>query len=167
MTLPNPSNLRESIDGLARLIGNSTNFQELVRKYSEEEAAAHIHKVVASNAAIILPADLPRPWALIEIGDYNAHRIAGGERNCFDGEGWLTLTFASELADLNDPGGSTIDFADWCYAVLSDICELAGYDDHLNVADLEQEQPPVFSGPFSGDEIPWIEAAWRIRWSRF
>lgn len=159
--------LRQSIDLLARLIANSSHFQEEVAKFSEVEAAEHIHTIMAGDARITDAGDLPRPWALIEISERNKSRNGGGSGNTFDGNGWLLLTLAGELADPMQPGESVIAFADWAYEVLDDLCELAGVDDNLNIAEAQQEEVPQLSGPFTGDVLPYVWLSWRIQWTRY
>ena len=151
--------LREAVDKLCRLIASSSNFQDEVKKYTQEAADTRIHRVAANE-----PDELPRPFAVIEIGERNKTKIAEG---MWDGEGFLTLTLATEMAHPDQEGESLIDFADWAYAVLEDICELAGCDDHLNVREARQEQEPVYSNPTTGATVPYCWASWQIRWARF
>lgn len=155
-----------SVEKLTRLVASSSHFQEMVRKYTEEDAATRIHICVAGDGRGTL-ADVPRPWALIEIEDRNKSRIAGGSDNTFDGEGWLKFSLFGELDNPDDAGRSLLRFAAWAVDVLDDMCELAGADDNLNIAEAEQEENPTMVAPEDGDEIPWCFTSWRIQWTKF
>jgi len=80
----------DPIELLARMIANSAAFQTEVAKYTEQEATLRVHRVFAEK-----PDELPRPFALIEPGDTNASRTAGGERNTYKIEANLVWWLAS------------------------------------------------------------------------
>jgi hypothetical protein len=158
--------LIDAVTKLKRLIASSSCFQAEVAKYSEEDAEAHIHICVAGDGRGML-GDVPRPWALIELEDRNKTRNAGGQRNTFDGDGWLKLSFFGDLDDPHDAGPSLLRFAGWAYDVLEDMCELAGYDDNLNIAEAQQDENPTMIAPEDGNEVPWCCISWRIQWAMY
>lgn len=158
--------LIDSIEKLQRLVASSSHFQEMVAQYTEEDAAARIHIAVAGDGRGEV-GDVPRPFALIEIEEFNRTRNAGGSESTFDGEGWLKLSFYGELDDPSQAGRSLMHFAAWAYQVLNDICELAGHDDNLNIADAQQDDKPMLVAPEDGNDVPWCWTSWRIQWTRF
>lgn len=156
--------LLDSIEKLAYLVGQSVSFQEHVAAYTQDDAQTRIHQVFAGDDIGVKVEYLPRPFALIEIGDYSSTKIADG---VWESEGFLALKFASELENPNAPGASLIKFAEWCYAVLEEMQCMAGTDDNLNLRNIEQEDAPNFVPPEQGPETPWCWASWKLRWARF
>lgn len=156
--------LADSIAKLTELIGLSASFQTLVGASTAAEAEGRVHQVFAGTDMGVAVENIPRPFALIEIGDYAAEKIA---ENAWSGEGFLTLKIAADLANVNAPGASLIAFAEACVAVLTDMQELAGVDDNLNLRNIEQEDAPNWVPPEQGHETPWCWASWKLRWARF
>lgn len=156
--------LRDSIDKLALLVGSSHHFQEHVAAYTQDETQTRIYRVFAGADLGQKIEEIPRPFALIQIGARNASKIA---QDVWDGEGFLTLKFASDLENDDAPSESLITFAEWCYDVLEDMKCQAGTDDNLNLREIEQEDEPTWTPIEDGQERPFLWASWRCRWARF
>lgn len=152
----------DPIELLARMVANSAAFQTEVAKYTEQEATLRVHRVFAEK-----PDELPRPFALIEPGDDNAMRIAGGDRNSYKTESDLVWWLASEMAYPDDAAASVKYFWEWSKQVLDEVLELGGYDDNLNIMDVTTDQRPTISNELSGNEVVFVWRRWRVQYGTF
>lgn len=152
----------DHVDLLARMIALSKSFQSETEKYGVTDATTRIHQVLADE-----PDALPRPFAVIEFGDFSSTRIAGGDRNVFATEAFLRWMLASEMSWPDDPRKSMKEFRWWAERVHRDVLALAGYDSYLNITGIEQEMAPVMSEPRSGDVVPFIWTSWRVMYGTF
>lgn len=157
--------LRTAVNSLALMLADSPHFQQEVSKYTTDEALTRVYKGFTPGTP--KTDHLPRPWALIAIGEHNSTRIAGGSYNVFENEGFLILWLCSEVENRDDLSESLLAFADWTYEVIADLQNLAGADDFLNIIDIQQENVPGLDAPESGAEVPYCMATWRLQWSRY
>ncbi len=146
-----------TISKLARMVANSSAFQQEIAKYSEQEANAHIHRWMALN-----PNELPRPFAIISVDDSISDAGAGGDKDSF-ASGESLIVWLSTLQDEAIDGRMTLDwFWEWIKQVRNDVLSLSSVDDNLSISQMRLEKPPTMTHELSGNEKPTVDAMWRV-----
>lgn len=125
------------LDHLRRLVSACEAFQTWTGAADATEALEHIHMVELPQG------DLVRPFALIGFGD----RWKSEQRSIqlYTKTGELFLMFEDDVAaaDQASAADALFGFMNPMGDVVSEMLQLAGTDDYLNVLEMEMEVPPI------------------------
>ena len=107
------------------------------------------------------------PAALIQVGvQLNMTPGTGGTQIQLDGEGQLRLNLLDKSRYPNDLQAATEDFVAWIGAVVTQILDVSGVSDRLQIAPFTQEMEPQISNEVeSASSGPWFLARYLVTWS--
>lgn len=120
---------------LRQSIAASTTFQTWVGADDAEEALDNIYSV----ATIVFT----RPFAVVDWAkNFKRTKNAGGTRNHFEQSGELAMLFRGSIDPTHNDSDAAFAFLNTVGAIISEIEELAGVADYLDIVSITLDQGP-------------------------
>lgn len=152
-----------AIEKLAKMVSQSSTFQERLQVESEDEALKSVYWPYLQHVS-----SAKRPFAVVKTGPLRSRR-GSTDRSAFSGSLMLIL---SDIVQSNDPGDAEIVFTNWADGIIDDLVNtLSGRDDNLIIQATDEEMTPSLSDPRkSTDKVqsnPYYMSATRIDWAPY